>query len=315
MELSKNLKRDVQLILFLAGLCILGYFILKSGILENYQIFFSANVPILIIALTLSLGTIFLKVYRWKFLSSKYSRDISWHDAAIVSISSLYYANITPGKIGDIFKAYFMQKRYKMGLGDGISMLFYERFFELMIFFFFAAAIIFIELKGITIIALEFTIITLAILFLFYYKIGFFLQLLDKIIIHLPFFKRTSLKIEITKLSFPNILHVFLITLFSIVLEFVRLWFVALAFGYTLNPLLISIFLSLSIIIGLVSQIPLGLGIMEGTLSYFILKLGVSTEDSMAIVLTDRILSMYFALILGFIFSKFSVDMLSEVSE
>jgi hypothetical protein len=311
----KNKKTLIQLILFLTGILILGFFILKSGIIENYQILLSVNIPLLLVALILSVGTIFLKVYRWKFLSLKYSQDISWHDASVISISGLYYANITPGKIGDIFKAFFMQKRYKMDLGNGISMLFYERFFELMIFFFFAAAIVFIELRGITIIALEFTVIALAILLLFYYRIDFFLQILDKIIVRLPFFKQTSLKIQITKLSFPNILCVFVISFVSIILEFVRLWVVALAFGYSLNPLLISIFLSLSIIIGLVSQIPLGLGIMEGSLSYFMNILGVAPMDAMAIVLTDRVISMYFALMLGLIYSKFSIDMLSEDSK
>jgi uncharacterized protein (TIRG00374 family) len=311
----KNKKGLIQTILFLAGIVILGFFIAKSGIIENYQILLSVNIPLLIIALVLSIGTIFLKVYRWKFLSSKYSQEMSWHEASVVSISSLYYANITPGKIGDIFKAFFMQKRYKMNFGDGISMLFYERFFELMIFFFFAAAIVFVELRGITIIALEFTCITLAILLLFYFKVDFFLGLLDNIIVRLPFFKKTSLKIQITKLSFSNILCVFVISFVSIVLEFVRLWVVALAFGYTLNPLLISIFLSLSLIVGLVSQIPLGLGIMEGSLSYFITKLGVAPMDAMAIVLTDRVISMYFALFLGMIYSKYSVDLLAEVPE
>jgi len=263
----------------------------------------------------LTIGTILLKVYRWKFLSSQYSNEISWWDASVISISSIYYANITPGKIGDVFKAYFMKKRYNMSLGDGISMLFYERFFELMVLFLFAAAIVFIELRGITVIALEFTAICLVILVLFYYKIEFFLQLLDKILVRLPFFKTTSLTIQITKLSFSNIFIVFLITFLSIVLEFFRLWFVALAFGYVLNPLLIAIFISTSLIIGLVSQIPLGLGVMEGSLSYFILTLGVTSVDSMAIVLSDRMISMYFALILGFIYSKYAVDMLAEVSE
>jgi uncharacterized membrane protein YbhN (UPF0104 family) len=54
---------------------------------------------------------------------------------------------------------------------------------------------------------------------------------------------------------------------------------------------------------------------MEGSLSYFITKLGVAPMDAMAIVLTDRVISMYFALFLGMIYSKYSVDLLAEVPE
>jgi uncharacterized protein (TIRG00374 family) len=86
------------------------------------------------------------------------------------------------------------------------------------------------------------------------------------------------------------------------------------AFGYFLNPLHVSVFFSLAIVAGLVSQIPLGIGIMEGSLSYLLQETGVEPMTSISIVLTDRMISMYYSLILGFVFSKFSFDKLNEVS-
>ncbi|WP_243668421.1 hypothetical protein [Methanoculleus chikugoensis] len=49
---------------------------------------------------------------------------------------------------------------------------------------------------------------------------------------------------------------------------------------------------------------------MEGSLSYFITAMGVPSVTAIAIVLVDRMISMYFALVLGFIFSKLSFDAL-----
>lgn len=308
MELLKKNRKSLQLILFLIGLLILGYVIVKSGIIENYQILFTVNIPLIILALLLSLGTVAFRIYRWKFLSEKYNAAISWHDSAIVSIASLFYANITPGKIGDLYKAYYMQKRYAMSFFDGISMIFYERFFELMILFLAACAIVFIEFKGITILILEVTAVILILLFFFYYKSDYFLSLLYRYSSRIPFFKKIPTNFKIKKLPFRAIVGVLIITVFSLGFEFVRLWVVALAFGYVLNPIYLTIFFCLSIIAGLVSQIPLGVGVMEASLGYFLIQLGVASTDAMAIVLIDRLISMYFVLILGFFFSKFAAD-------
>jgi uncharacterized protein (TIRG00374 family) len=253
-----------------------------------------------------------LRTYRWKYLCTQYGTRISWKESAVVSISSLFYANITPGKIGDLYKAYFMQKRHNMGLADGVSMIFYERFFELMILFFAASAIVLIEFNGITVIVLEIIGILLAVLLVFYYKIDLILRLFGNLCSRLSMFRNVSFDIQIRKIPFKKIIGVLTITIFSVTFEFLQIWLVALAFGYVLNPILLTIFFSLSMILGLVSQIPLGVGVIEGSLNYFLIRMGVTSSDAIAVVLTDRFISMYFVLILGFIFSKFAIDRLNE---
>lgn len=303
----------VQLLLLSIGLVILAYFISHSGIVDNLWIIKTISIPLLILAFTLSLANIGMKVYRWKCLSKYYYKDISWHDASLVSISSLFFANITPGKVGDLYKAYFMKRKYGMQFLDGVSMLFYERFFELTILFLVASGIVLIQLKGVTVVVLEFTMLILFLLLVFYFKSDFFIGMVEKILVKLPIKKtEASLNLRIRKMPFPNIVMVFLITLISLILEFIRLWCVVLAFGFLLNPIQLSIFMSLAFIIGLVSQIPLGIGAMEGSLNYFIAAMGIPSATAIAIVLVDRTISMYFALVLGFIYSKFSLDALKD---
>lgn len=313
MEISQRTKRIFQFILLLFGLLLLVYIIGTSGIIENYRMFFAVSIPLLVLAFILSNLNILTKIYRWSYLSRHYDCPISLRDASIVTVSSFYFANITPGKIGDLFKAYFMQKRYLMNFFDGVSMLFYERFFELLILFLTAAAFVFIDLRGITFIVLELSALILILLSLFYFKSEFFLGFIERIVVRLPRVKIPEVSFRIRKIPFSNISSVFAITLISLIFEFARLWVVALAFGYTLNPLQVSIFFSLAIIAGLISQIPLGIGITEGSLSLLLQQTGIAPVSAMSIVLTDRILSMYYALVLGFVFSKFSLDQLSEV--
>lgn len=314
MSISKNKKRWIQFFLLVIGLSLLTYIILKSGITENFQTLLTISIPLLIIAFILSNLNILVKVYRWKYLSERYGQTITFSEASIVTISSLYFANITPGKIGDLFKAYYMQKKYSLNFFDGVSMIFYERFFELVILFLAASAIILIEFSGISVVVLEASAIIILLLTLFYYKADFFMSRAERILIRIPLVDAKDVNFHIRKLPFLQIVAVFFITLISLVLEFVRIWVVVLAFGYLVNPLQISMFFSLAIIAGLVSQIPLGIGIMEGSLDFLIQKMGIDPVSSIAIVLTDRTISMYYALVLGFIFSKFSFDKLSEVS-
>jgi glycosyltransferase 2 family protein len=312
MSISESQKKWMQIVLLLVGLVLLAYIIAKSGITDNFQTLLTISIPLLILAFILSNLNILVKVYRWKYLSEKYGQPISHKDASIVTVSSFYFANITPGKIGDLFKAYYMQKKYSLGFFDGVSMIFYERFFELVILFLAACAIIFIDMRGITVIVLEASAVIIILLALFYYKADYFMNLAEKILIRVPVVKIQEVNFHIRKLPFLQIMIVFFITLISLVLEFARLWVVALAFGYLLNPLQISMFFSLAIIAGLISQIPLGIGIMEGSLSSLIQEMGVDPITSISIVLTDRTISMYYALVLGFVFSKFSLDKLSE---
>jgi uncharacterized protein (TIRG00374 family) len=237
MQISKKIKKLIQILLFFAGMIILFFIIIRSGIIENYRILFTVSVPLLILAFILSNINIIIKIYRWKYLSEKYNQPLTMGDASIVTISSLYFANITPGKVGDLFKAYYMQKKYSMNFFNGISMIFYERFFELMILFLTATMILFIEMRGVSVIILEISAAILILLAMFYFKADFFVKILERIVIRLPLIKTNEVNFHIKKLPFLNILAVFFITFISLVLEFLRLWVVSMAFGYFLNPL------------------------------------------------------------------------------
>jgi hypothetical protein len=306
MEIPRKKRQLIRWVLFGVGFAILAYFIAQSGLPEYYQTLLTVHIPLYLLALGCTLTVIFFRIVRWRYLCTAYGTPVSWKEATIVSVSSLYYANITPGKIGDVSKAYFMQQRHGMSLADGASMIFYERFFELVILFFTACAIVFIELKGITVILLEVIAVLLTLLFIFYLKIDLLISLIEWIAARVPAIRRISTGIRIRKLPFPKIAGVLAITACSLGFDFLQLFVVALAFGYLLNPVLLSISLSVSILAGLVSQIPLGVGVTEASLGYFLETMGVPSGDSIAIVLSSRLISMYFVLVLGFIASRFA---------
>jgi len=194
-------------------------------------------------------------------------------------------------------------------------MIFYERFFELFILISIAASSVFLlRVEATTIFIIEFSILILALVFITFYKLDYFINLSKKYLVKVPFVSiDQEEEIVIQKLSLWRAAPVFVITFSSLVLEFIRIWIVALAFGIKLEFIELSICFCLSIIIGLISQIPLGVGFMEGSLSLMIENMGVPSTTSIAIVMADRMISMYLVLIVGLIVSKLSLNELSEV--
>ena len=90
MKLPVTRQGFIQLLLISIGLVILAYFISQSGIIGNLWVITTINIPLLILAFALSLANIGSKVYRWRYLSKYYYQKISWYDASLVSISSLF---------------------------------------------------------------------------------------------------------------------------------------------------------------------------------------------------------------------------------
>jgi uncharacterized protein (TIRG00374 family) len=56
------------------------------------------------------------------------------------------------------------------------------------------------------------------------------------------------------------------------------------------------------------------MGVMEGSLSLLLERLGIPLEYSVPIVLVDRMISMYFVLVIGFIVSYFSWNELQKIT-
>lgn len=95
MKLRVTRQGFIQSLLLSIGLIILAYFIAQSGIIDNISVITAIDTPLLLLAFALSLANIGSKVYRWKYLSRYYYQEISWRDASLVSVSSLFFANIT----------------------------------------------------------------------------------------------------------------------------------------------------------------------------------------------------------------------------
>lgn len=307
-------KKIIFYALFILGLCVLAYLIISSKILENLEIFRQMNFFLLLVALLLTNLNVLIKIYRWKYLCKTYGTDIPFNEAGKTVIGSFFVSGITPAKIGDVLKAYIMKKRYSMPFINGITGILYERVFELTLLFLVSLGVFYIGMSAKNYIILQltsFVLIFIVVAYLFSDKI---LVWAEKIFIKLNIVNLKENDLRITKISPASAFYVFLLTALALGLEFIRLWLVVLAVGFTMNPIHLSVFFCLAILIGLLSQIPTGVGVVEGSLALFLVDEGLSSYYAFGIVLVDRLLSMYYVMGIGLLYNKWALTAAMEES-
>ena len=299
-------------ILLIAGFLVLLYMIVASKILDNLDIFGHVNILLLIVAFSTTLLNVIVKIVRWRYLCKLYGAEIDFHDAGRIVVGSFFVSGITPAKVGDIIKAYIMKKRFSLPLLDGVAGILYERVFELLLLFLVSLGVFYVGMSAKNYIIIQVAtiiVIFIGIAYIFSEKI---LCTAQKFLIRTKILSAGCEDLKIRKISPVHALEVLSLTGLALGLEFIRFWLVVLAFGFDMNIIHLSIFFSLAVLIGLLSQIPIGIGIVEGSLSVFLKDVGLPGYYAFGIVLVDRIISMYFVMGIGLIYYKWALKAAME---
>ena len=305
-------KKLIFYALIVIGFFVLLLMILSSGLLSNLDIFRQVNIFLVLLGLLLTNLNILVKILRWKYLCGAYGADIGFGESGKIVLGSFFVSGITPAKIGDLIKAYIMKKRHALPVIDGISSILYERVFELLLLFFVSLGIFYVGLTAKIYIVIQLTtfILVFAIIaYLFSDKILFWAQ---KFLSRARIVTAREDTLRIKKLSPLQAFIVFCLTGFALGLEFLRLWIVVLAFGFNMNIIHLSIFFCLAVLVGLVSQIPIGVGIVEGSLAFFLTDAGLPSYYAFGIVLIDRAISIYYVMAIGLIYYKWALTSAME---
>ena len=77
----------------------------------------------------LSFPSLFLKAYRWKTLMSVQNIRYSFWDSFLMYQSSNYIGTFTPGRIGEVWKSFYLKKDHS--LGKSLVSTFLDRFFDM----------------------------------------------------------------------------------------------------------------------------------------------------------------------------------------
>ena len=304
MKFKKSLLIGILGIIVIYAIILIAFDI--NIISEKIGDFDPQYLPIIIPLIPLTWGVLFL---RWNLLLKNSDIDIPLKDNFMIFISG-FALGVTPGKVGELIKSQLLKNKFNIPRTKTAPLVIVERFYD-----FFAIAVI--SLFGILV--FEYSIYIFGILTI---GITIFLIVTSSEKIFLKFLNKIE-KIKFLK-SFSNELPKSFNVIqkstrgkifpLSIILS-VIFWFLdsmiayltLLSFGIDIIDyfVLMSIYTS-SIILGVISFLPLGIGVVEGSLVGFLSINGIEFHLATAVVVFIRFFTRWIGVMAGFIGLKFS---------
>ena len=304
MKFKKSLLIGILGIIVIYAIILIAFDI--NIISEKIGDFDSQYLPIIIPLIPLTWGVLFL---RWNLLLKNSDIDIPLKDNFMIFISG-FALGVTPGKVGELIKSQLLKNKFNISRSKTAPLVIVERFYD-----FFAIAII--SLFGILV--FEYSIYIFGILAI---GISIFLIVTSSEKIFLKFLNKIE-KIKFLK-NFSNELpksfnviqkstrgKIFPLSItLSIIfwfLDSIIAYLTLLSFGIDIIDyfVLMSIYTS-SIILGVISFLPLGIGVVEGSLVGFLSLNGIEFHLATAVVVFIRFFTRWIGVMAGFIGLKFS---------
>lgn len=246
---------------------------------------------------------ILLGVLKWKILL----KGVGFLELFPVQVLGYTVSNFTPGKAAEPAKAVLLKMRKGIPISSSLTSIIWERLsdvFSLLIFsiiaisslsvtsnFFFAGAVSMLIFGGI-----------IAVSFLVLYSKRFGMKIF-RFVKRLPILKKLPenfmdlfYKVRIKKV---RIVKCFVIALITWFVEGFILYFALSAFGVNLNPIVLAGIVALSVVIGIASSLPGGLGTTEVVMAFLLGLNGVESSIAVAATIMFRFMTIWFVNLLG----------------
>ncbi len=297
------------IIIIIAVIGLYATFLIASDIrtisdkISNFKIEF---LPIIILLVTSGWFVLFA---RWHLLLKNSKIFIPKKDSLLIFVSG-FALGIIPGKVGELIKSQLLKTKFNVPRSTSVPIVMLEQLYTLI-------GLVIISFFGIWFFELG------------AYIIGFFTALLifafilissnkvfNKLIGILEKRKLTSRFAEPLSLSYDTIkkstkgpitLYASALTVIFWLIEAVVVYFVLLSFGIdNIEFLKVIPTYATSLMLGFLSFLPMGLGVVEGSLASFFSLQGIEVSLSLTIVIIIRIFTRWFGVAVGFFALKLS---------
>jgi len=312
-----GLKRNI--LPFLISIAILVLLVYNTDMNQVFQIIQNADLLFLLAALLMTFSVMLSRIARWRLFLNAYKFKIKNIDVASSFLASQLLANFTPARLGEASRPYFLKRRYKISFFNLLPSVIVERFLDLiallilsLLFFIFYSSFVSTILQIVLI--LTFFLLVLLILVILNKTIA--LKLMNsffRILSFVKFVKKLKPKVNdmalnffkgISSLKFARFGQITLITFLSWIFESAILYFTVLALvsNYQFNFMFAVGFICLSMLGGVISALPGGIGSVEAIIYAFFLLIGFSAPLSLSIVISYRFISFFISNIFFYAF-------------
>ena len=299
----EKIKRNIIIAIIFSAVIYVGLSFYSDSdnifnILSQINLF---NLPLIFL---LSFLTFFFRFIIWHNYTVHFNYKLKLSYSFILFFSSLIMS-VTPGKVGELIKAYMLKKDFNLPVSKTTSIIFAERITEMI-------SLIFLALFG-------------AFLFDIYIEVILSLGTFFVILIYILTHKNLCLKIldflsgiriiqkykqgfQNTYLSVVELLEVkmflkmFALSVLSWIFECFAFYLIMLNFFPDTTIILATFIFTFSIIVGSFSMVPGGIGVAEGSLTFLLKTFGFDYGAAIAATLLLRISTLWFSVFLGIVF-------------
>ncbi len=314
-DLRKQEKKIVLTLLF--GILLYSLFTIFADARKIFSLAFKFNWGLLPLLITLSLLNYLLRAVRFHYLLAKINVKMELLTSLKIFLSGISMT-LTPGKTGEIIKAYLVKKHSGNKFSEMIPLIIFERFTDGVAMIILATAGVYFY-HNFTV----FLILSLIPPFLFYFLIKSrkhilkLVKLLEKRIPKLQVLEHAIVFFDNAEILItPKIFSIAtIISLAAWFLEGYALFtIINFYLPYSFKNLFLALFIfSFSSIAGFFALIPGGLGVAEGSITYLAtLFFKLPLSKAIFITLLFRSVTLWFGVILGSLTLLYTIKHLPE---
>lgn len=280
------------LILRSIGLILFIFILSKLNLTKTLELLSNIDLFYMTIALALIIPLLVIKALRWQLLMKAQNIDYSLKDSALMYVAATYIGVITPGRIGEFIKVFYLNAD-NHPFGKAFATVLLDRLFDLvsLLLLGYAGMCLFIAYFERTILILSSILVgTLLMILFFLYKKDLSIGILEYISSHfIPERYRDNAKTGFSDLcngfktlnTNQGVLATF-ITFFAWVIYFVMMYLFALSLDINIPFLYLATCISISAVITLIPISISGIGTRDATLIILFSYLGISKESALA---------------------------------
>ncbi len=251
----------------------------------------------------------FVLFTRWHLLLKNSKISIPKKDSFIIYMSGIALS-IIPGRVGELIKSQLLKTKFGIPRTKTVPIVILEQLYTLIglvaVSFF---GIWFFEL-GTYVIGFFTAVLAFAFILISSKKIFFkMIAVLEKIKFASKFVEPLSSSYDTIKKSTrrPIVFYATALTVIFWLLEAMSVYFVLLSFGIDhMEFLMVIPTYATSLMLGFLSFLPMGLGVVEGSLASFFSLQGVEVSLSLTLVVVIRLFTRWYSVAVGFVALRLS---------
>ncbi|MCL2687058.1 MAG: UPF0104 family protein [Methanobrevibacter sp.] len=330
------------LIFFVIGLAIMGVMLYFIGINEVIGAFKLANIWFVLLAIAMQILTYYLFAVRWNIVNKTADINVGIKELLAMTLVGMAINNTTPsGRVGgEPVKAYILSKKTDNLYEETFATVIADRALDTFPFILLAvmsiiAMILYFSLSTIVLLILIISVIVMTIAFTIVIYMSINEKAGEKIkkwIVKLIwfFYKKVSLEkleervikaISGFQKTMNSMLHDKKILYYALPLSFIiwvteilRVFLIFLAFGATVDPIIIGVVFIVASLVGMIPLLPGGLGAVDGFMIVFYSSAGIPPSISAAATLIERMISFGMTSTIGLvILSHYGSNILDKI--